>query len=61
MISNLDESEFEKLRQEDNSGATPRGSEFATEGIRADAPLRDFIAGAAERNWKFNEATASFL
>jgi hypothetical protein len=31
MISNLDESEFGKLRQEDNSGATPRGGEFDTE------------------------------
>ena len=58
MISNLDESEFGNMRKEDNSGAIPRGSEFATEGIRADAPLRDFIAEAAERNWKFNEAIA---
>ena len=58
MISNLDESEFGKLRQEDNSGATPRGGEFDTEGIRADAPFRDFKAEAAERNWKYNEAIA---
>ena len=51
MISNLDESEFGKLRREDNSGATPRGGEFDTaEGIRADAPFRDFKAEAAERN-----------
>jgi hypothetical protein len=60
MISNLDESEFGKVREEDNAGATPRGGELLdTERIRAEAPLlRDFKAEAAERNWKFNEAIA---
>jgi hypothetical protein len=58
MISNFDESEFGKLREKDNSDATPRGGEFDTEGIRGDAPFRDFKAEAAEHNWKYNEAIA---
>jgi hypothetical protein len=57
MISNLDSSEFVKVHEEENL-VTPRVGAAHAEGVKADAPPRDFNAEANERNWKFHEAIA---
>ena len=59
MISNLDELEFKQGEQQGGENlSTPRDGELISENKRADAPVKELEAEAAERKWTFQEAIA---